>query len=43
MRNNFCFPKIFLHFAMCDLRYYDYETYLKRTQKELLNLKMIIC
>ena len=26
-------------FAMCDLRYYDYETYLKRTQKELLNTK----
>ena len=26
-------------FAMCDLRYYDYGARLKRTQKELLNLK----
>ena len=26
-------------FAMCDLGYYDYGARLKRTQKELLNLK----
>ena len=39
MQNDFCFPKIFLHFAMCDLGYYDYGARLKRTQKELLNLK----
>jgi len=43
MRNNFLFSENISTFAMCDLRYYDYETYLKRTQKELLNLKMIIC
>ena len=39
MQNDFCFPKIFLLLQCVDLRYYDYGARLKRTQKELLNLK----
>jgi hypothetical protein len=35
----FLFSENVSTFAMCDLRYYDYGARLKRTQKELLNLK----
>lgn len=39
MQNNFLFSENISTFAMCDLIYYDYGARLKRTQKELLNLK----
>ena len=35
----FLFSENISTFAMCDLGYYDYGARLKRTQKELLNLK----